>query len=264
MIKSIQLYFRFIGVSLKSQMQHRASFFMLTIAHFLSTFVDIFGIWVLFDRFKMIQGWTLEELALLYSIMQMGFAAAEVTSRAFDTFSQMIRKGVFDRILLRPLGTLFQIATSEIQLMRMGRFLQGLTVLVWSFNRMGFSLISIETVVIMCAIIGTASVFYGLFVIQATLAFWTTETLEIMNITTFGGMETGQYPITIYKAPLRLFFTFIIPLSCVAFYPISALLHKGLVPFWLGAAAPILGIAFLLLSFQIWKLGVRHYHSTGS
>lgn len=260
----IRLYFRFIGISLKSQMQHRASFFMLTIAHFLSTFVDIVGIWVLFDRFKMIQGWTLEELALLYSIMQMGFAAAEIFSRAFDTFDLMIKKGGFDRILLRPLGTLFQIATSEVQLMRIGRFLQGTVVLFWSFHQMGFSFFSIETVIILFAIIGTTCLFSGLFIIQATLAFWTTETLEMMNITTFGGMEVGQYPITIYKAPLRLFFTFIIPLACVAFYPVSALLHQGLVPFWFGTLAPAFGIAFLLLSFQFWKLGVRHYHSTGS
>lgn len=167
-------------------------------------------------------------------------------------------------MLLRPLGTLFQVATSEIQLMRLGRFLQGFIVLLWSFNKLGYSLLSFHTAIIVFAIIGTACLFSGLLVIQATLSFWTTETLEIMNITTFGGMETGQYPMTIYKAPLRLFFTFIIPLSCVAFYPISTLLHKGSLPYWLGVGAPILGIAFLFLSFKFWKLGVRHYHSTGS
>lgn len=88
----LRLYFSFVGVSIKSQMQHRASFFMLLIAYFLSTFVDILGIWILFDRFKMIQGWTLEELALLYSIMQMGFSISEAALRGFDTFSLMIKE----------------------------------------------------------------------------------------------------------------------------------------------------------------------------
>lgn len=264
MNKTFQLYFKFVGVSLKSQMQHRASFFMLTTAYFLSTFVDIFGIWILFDRFKMIQGWTLEELSLLYGIMQMGFAVAEGTLRGFDTFSLLVRRGGFDRILLRPRGTLFQIAASEIQLMRMGRFLQAFLVLMWGFNRLGFSFISIETGIIIFAIIGTSCLFSGLIVLQATLSFWTTETLEIMNITTFGGMETGQYPMSIYKPPLRLFFTFIVPIACVGFYPMAALLHRGALPFWLGTAAPIFGVAFLLVSFQFWKFGVKHYHSTGN
>jgi ABC-2 type transport system permease protein len=28
--------------------------------------------------------------------------------------------------------------------------------------------------------------------------------------------------------------------------------------------APAVGVAFLLVSLQVWKLGVRHYRSTGS
>jgi ABC-2 type transport system permease protein len=237
---------------------------MLTVAYFFSTFIEILGIWVLFDRFKMIQDWTLKDLALLYAIVQMGFATAEAFSRGFDNFSMMIKRGGFDRVLLRPLGTLFQIATSEIQWMRIGRFLQGFLVLVWSYQQQGFSFFSVQTCVIAFAILGTTCLFYGLFVLQATLTFWTIETLEVMNITTYGGMETGQYPMSIYKAPLRLFFTFVIPLSCVGFYPITALLHHEGLPLILGALAPSLGILFLLVSCRIWNLGVRHYHSTGS
>lgn len=217
MVRFLQLYFKFIGVCFRSQMQHRASFFMLTAAHFLSSFTEILGIWILFDRFKMIQDWSLADLALLYAIIQMGFAAAEATSRGFDTFSLMIKRGGFDRVLLRPIGTLFQVATSEVQWMRIGRFLQGFLVMIWSYQQHGFSLLSVQTLVIAFAFIGTTCLFYGLFVFQATLSFWTTETLEIMNITTYGGMETGQYPISIYKAPIRLFFTFVIPLSCVGY-----------------------------------------------
>ena len=100
MLDAIRLYFRLIGVSVRSQMQYRASFFMLAAAHFISTFVDILGIWILFDRFKMVQGWTLEELALIYGIMHMGFATAEASARGFDTFSLMVKNGDFDRVLL--------------------------------------------------------------------------------------------------------------------------------------------------------------------
>lgn len=264
MKKSIRLYFKLLGVSLRSQMQHRASFFMLTAAYFLSTFAAIIGIWVLFDRFKQVQGWTLEELGLLYGIIQMGFSIAEAFSRGFDSFGVMIRKGDFDRILLRPCGTLFQVATSEIQPMRLGRFLQGAIVLGWSYSELGFPFFSVSSAVISFAIIGTASLFTGLFVIQGTLSFWTTETLELMNITTYGGMEIGQYPMTIYKQSFRNFFTFVIPISSVAFYPVAALLKETSSSFFVGVSAPFLGVVFLWLACQFWKLGVRRYHSTGS
>jgi len=52
-----------------------------------------------------------------------------------------------------------------------------------------------------------ACFFLGLFVILGTLTFWTTETLEIMSALTFGGIETSKYPLSIYRAWFRKFFT---------------------------------------------------------
>src|SRR5688572_4397898 len=139
MFHSFYLYFKLIGVSIRSQMQHRASFIMLLIAYFLSTLVDIVGIWVLFDRFKMVQGWTLAEVSLIYGIMHMGFASAEASARGFNEFPKIVKNGDFDRFLLRPIGTLFQVAVQEVQLLRMGRFLQGFLVLLWGYSQLNIS-----------------------------------------------------------------------------------------------------------------------------
>lgn len=264
MIEKFRLYFRLVNVSFRSQMQHRASFLMLSFAHFISTFVDIIGIWVLFDRFKLVKGWTLPEVALLYGIMHMGFAVAEASARGFDKFSHIVKNGDFDRILLRPCGTMLQVATLDFQMMRIGRFLQGLVVLIWACHTLQLPLISIKTFVILFAIIGTSCLFYGLFVIQAALCFWTTESLEIMNITTYGGVEAGQYPMSIYNSGFRLFFTFIIPLACVAYYPIATVLQHETIPLWLGMIAPLSGLLFLMFSCKLWEFGVSRYHSTGS
>jgi ABC-2 type transport system permease protein len=263
-IHSFFVYCALIRVSIKSQMQHRASFLMETGANFLASMTDIFGIWVLFDRFHMIQGWTLQELALIYGIIHIGFAISEAIGRGFEKFSRVIIIGDFDRVLLRPLGSLLQIAASRTQLLKIGRLLQGLVVLVWGFFELHLSFFSLHTIVILLSIIGTTALFYGLFVIQATLAFWTTETLELMNISTYGGRETGQFPITIFPDGLRLFFTCIIPLACVVYYPIATLLQHESFPVWATVVSPFSGIVFLCVSFQLWNLGVRHYHSTGN
>lgn len=264
MLKTIRLYCTLIGVNIRSQMQHRASFFMLLFAYFLSTFVEILSIWVLFDRFKMIEGWTLPELALIYGVIHTAFSLSEVFSRGFNTFDDYIKYGEFDRLLLRPLSTFFQVATLQVQVMRLGRFFQGLVVLIWAFLKLHLSFFSIDTVIIFLAFGGTIALFYGLFVIQATVAFWTTETLELMNITTFGGVEAGQYPLSIYPKGFRLFFTFVIPSACVTYYPIATLLKHEPFPLWAGCVLPFVGFLFLFITSQLWELGVRHYHSTGS
>jgi ABC-2 type transport system permease protein len=66
--------------------------------------------------------------------------------------------------------------------------------------------------------------FLGLVVLQATLAFWTVESLEVANTLTYGGVYAAQYPIEIYSKWLREFFTFVVPLSCVAYFPIVGIL----------------------------------------
>lgn len=245
-------------------MQYPASFLMLSLGHFFGTFIDILGIWVLFDRFKVVQGWTLFEVGLIYGIVQMGFALAEAFARGFDTFHQMVKQGDFDRILLRPLSPLFQIAIAEVQIMRIGRFLQGLVVLIWSLRAFSFPFFSLPTLMIPLSVLGVASLFYGLFVIQATISFWTIETLELMNITTYGGVHIGQYPMSLYKKSFRLIFTFVIPLACVAYYPITAFLKPNEVPLFLGIISPVAGFIFLYFACRFWRLGIKYYCSTGN
>ncbi len=103
--------------------------------------------------------------------------------------------------------------------------------------------------------------------LQATLAFWTTETLEIMNAVTYGGVETTQYPLVIYRPWFRTFFTYAVPLATISYFPAIAILGRT-DP--LGSSllfrylSPAMGVVFLALSLPVWKIGVRHYTSTGS
>ena len=84
---------------------------------------------------------------------------------------------------------------------------------------------------------------------------------------TYGGVETTQYPLSIYRSWLRRFFTYVIPLACVSYYPALAILGR---PDALGSSplcqwlAPGVGLLFLVVALQIWKFGVRRYRSTGS
>lgn len=258
------LYWKLVSVAIRSHMQHRVSFLLLCAAQFLSASMDIFCIWALFTRFKTVEGWCLTELALLYGIVHMSFSTAEVFGRGFEKFSSLLRYGPFDILLLRPLGTLFQVATREIQPLKVGRFLQGFLVFLWGFSSLSFSFFSIPTLLLFFSFLGTTALFYGVFIIQATCTFWLLETTEILHTITYGSRETGQYPIGVYNWAFRFFFTCIIPLACVLYYPIATLLHHESLPLLLGLFMPFLGFLFLFLSCKLWNCGVRHYRSTGN
>ncbi len=261
------MYFRYIGISIRAQMQYRASFIMQATGHFLITVIEFLGIWVLFDRFKSLQGWSLQEVALVYGIVHVAFAISETVARGFDLFPQMVKSGDFDRILLRPRGTAFQITAQEFQLMRVGRFLQGFAILLWAASSPDIVWTLPSVLLVIGAIGSGACIFSGLFILHATMAFWTIETLEIVNTVTYGGVETAQYPLEIYKDWFRRFFTFVVPLACVNYFPTLAVLGRsdpfGTPPFLMWIS-PLFGLAFLLICLQLWKFGVRHYRSTGS
>jgi ABC-2 type transport system permease protein len=268
MRNAIRLYGRYVGVSIRGQMQYRASFVMASLGHFLTVGLEFVGIWVLFQRFESLRGWSLAEVALFYGLINVAFAVAESMGRGFDVFPHLIRCGGFDRVLLRPRRAAFQIAAQEMQLMRVGRLTQGLIVLIWAGAALDVHWTAARVALSAFAVIGGACLFYGLFVLQATLTFWTIEGLEIMNTLTYGGTETAQYPLAIYRPWFRRFFTFIVPLACVSYFPALAILGKAdrVVgsPAWFQWAAPLIGVAFLAVALRIWKVGVRHYRSTGS
>ena len=267
-MNSIGLYLRYFSISIRSQMQHRASFIMLSVGAFAVGATEIFAIWAMFERFKSLRGWRLAEVALLFGLMTVAIAIGDAFARGFDVFSRMVRSGDFDRLLLRPRSTALQVAAQELTLYRIGRAVQGLIVLVWAAAALGVQWTAGRVCLVVLAIVGGASMFYGLWVIQATLAFWTIESLEVMNAVTYGGAETGQYPLSIYRPWFRKFFTFVVPLACVSYFPALAILGRTDTamgtPRWFQCAAPLIGVAFLPVSLQVWRFGVRRYRSTGS
>ena len=248
-------------------MQYRGSFAMQTIGLFLMTIVEFAGIWVLFDRFGALKGWILAEVALFYGMVNLAFAISEGVARGFTIFPRLVRTGEFDRMLLRPRSTVLQILGSEFQLTRLGRFLQGLFIMSWAVVALDVTWTGGKFCLAASAVAGGACLFTGLFILHAAMAFWTVETLEIVNIVTYGGVETSQYPLAIYKPWFRKFFTLVIPLACVNYFPVLAILAKedpAGAPPWFGWLSPLFGTLFLAATILIWNVGVRHYRSTGS
>ena len=268
MTDSIRLLGRYFGVSIRAQLQYRASFLLNATGQFTGSAIEFLGLWALFDRFGHLAGWTFAQVAFFYGVVNCAFAIADALTTGFDRFgSHYVKTGDFDRLLLRPRPTALQLAGHEFALRRAGRLLQGLIVLVWATSALDIPWDAARVGLLALTVLGGVAFFFALMVLQAALCFWTTESLEVMNVLTYGGVETAQYPLSIYHAAFRRFFTFVVPLGCIGYFPVVAVLGAD-DPLGTGrvfqALAPLAGVAFLVLSFLIWSIGVRRYTSTGS
>jgi ABC-2 type transport system permease protein len=264
---SIKLYLKYITISIRGQLQYRASLVMQIVGHFLITIIEFFAIWALFSRFGTLRGWTLPEIALFYGMISISFAISQSFGRGFDMFSLQVNSGDFDRILLRPRTTVLQVFAQDFQLTKSGRLLQGLVILIWAAVHLGIGWTFPKIMLLLFAVFGGIMLFTGLIILQATMCFWSTQSLEIVNCFTDGGVETAQWPISIYDRWFVKIFTFVIPLACVNYYPVIAILGRNDVlnsPVWFRWVSPLIGVIFLLVSIRIWEFGVKHYRSTGS
>lgn len=258
----MKLYRRFFMIHLKSAFQYKKSFLLTAIGQFLAAFTILFGMRFLFDKFNAVKGYSYSEVLLCYSIVLMGFNLAEIIFRGFDTFAKTISNGEFDRILLRPRNEVFLVLAGKMELSRVGRLLQAILILVYgiSSSYIIWSWDKIITLILM--IFGGTVIFACLFIIFASLCFFTLEGLEFMNVFTDGAREHGKYPIDIYGNKVFKFCTYIIPYTLFQYYPLQYL--TGRVNNKLYMFLPLLACLFAIPSIMLWKFGVRHYKSTGS
>ena len=192
----------------------------------------------------------------------MAFSLAECFFRGFDTFSKVISNGEFDRVMLRPRNEMFQILASKVEITRLGRLLQAIVILIYAIFTCDVVWTADKILTLIIMITGGTVLFAGLFIIYASICFFTIEGLEFMNIFTDGGREYGKYPMSIYGDGVLKFFTYIIPLACVQYYPFMYLI--GRTNNILYMFTPIAAFVFLIPCCIFWKIGVKHYKSTGS
>lgn len=257
----LKLYFAHMSIQLRSAMQHKVSFFLQLIGHFLLAFTMVLAVWCMMDRFHLIDGFTLAQVMLCFSISLAGFTFGELFFRGFDLFPQHIRSGDFDRVLLKPRPLIFSVLCLDTALPRFGRLLQALLVLAVALPNAGIEWTWAKALTAAGMLVGSAALYSALFVLRATVAFFTIDSIEFMNIFIDGARDFGSVPVSVYGDTILKFLTFVLPLACVQYWPLLTLLDRGE---WWYALLPLAGLAFWLPALAFWRFGVRRYRSTGS
>ncbi len=250
-----------------SQMQYRASLLMLSLGQLMVTGIEFAVVLALFYRFESLLDWSLPEVALFYGFIHVVFAISDALSRGFDMMPLLIKMGELDRMMLRPVSVLVQIASREFTIRRVGRLIQGLVVGIWAWHTLGIPFSAQHLLLIFWAGLSAFLLFQAILILQATLCFWTTESIELGNLFTYGGVETVQFPITIYPVAIQKFFLLIIPLGGVSYFPLVYLLGRDNFlgwPPWVAWFTPLAGVVFWLIAVAVFQAGLRSYASSGS
>lgn len=202
--ENLTLYLKYASVCTQSVMEYKLSFALMLIARFLIAFCELIALKFLFSGFTQLGGYTYGDVLLCFAIMQMSFTFAELFGNGFKTFSGMVRRGEFDRMMLRPRSLVFQVTASHFEVGRTGPLFTAIITLALGIrhSQIHWNMMTVWTFAAM--IIGGTLLFIGLFVLEASFCFFSIEDTSLINVLTYGAKSHGKYPIDIYgKGILR-------------------------------------------------------------
>ncbi len=266
---SLNLYRRLLGVQIRSQMQYRASFALELVGTGLIALFEYASLALVFERFDNLGGWTLGQVAFLYGMAEFAFGVMDMIFAGFDPslFGQNVRRGTFDQLLLRPVNISVQVLGSEFTLRRIGKIIVGAGIFASALALNPVAWTPLKALLTTLMAVSQVAFFGGLFIIGATITFWTVESIEVVNIFTYGGNYLISHPMHIFPTGLRQFFTYVIPAIFLAYYPALYILELP-DPFHLPAfapwLAPLAGLSVLMTALAFWRFGIRYYQSTGT
>ena len=132
---TIKLYFRSMGMLLKSQLQYPASFFMQTLAQLVMEGGEMLAVILIVDRFGQLGHWMPGDLFFFFGMMSVTFYMTEIFGRGVTgNFPSLVRTGQLDTLLLRPRGVLTQVLCSAIDPRRITCIAVGVTALIIGSN----------------------------------------------------------------------------------------------------------------------------------
>lgn len=264
-----RLYFRLLGAQVRSQLVYRTAFALDALAAALVTGAEFAAFALVLPRFDSLGGWTLGEVALLYGLAELAFVLMDLVFGGFDApnLSAHIRTGSFSTFLLRPVPLPVQVFGSDFALRRLTRVVLAAAIVAYGVSQVEVTWDAGDALLLAGSVLGMVAFFGGLFVVGGTLTFWTVESVEAMNVFTYGGRSLISYPMGIYETWLRRTFTYLIPAAFLSYFPVLYVLGRPLpdgLPGWAAYLSPIVGPLILAAAFAFWRVGVRRYHGTGS
>jgi ABC-2 type transport system permease protein len=261
----VELYARLVVARIRSDAQHRASFVLTLLSVAVMSVLELVAIAVLFRHVTGLGGWAYDEVVLLYGTAGVSFGLANVFVAGVDNTAAHLKAGTFDVLLARPVGTIVQLA-ADVAPHRIGRLLQASVVMGVAVSRAPLDWTPRTIASLVALVLSGAAIFGAVWVVAASLAFWTVDNRMFVNSVTYDACWLLEYPVDLFRGWLRSV-VLVLPLAFVNYLPLAGLLHKPNAygaPTWVTAASPAVAALAVLGAGLEWRWVIRRYRSAGS
>lgn len=264
----VELFLAYAKSGIKSYFAYRLDAVMRTIAVFLRESASVIAIYLALLKFDSINGWNIDELIFLFSLIFITYALFIMFFKSLRDFSMWVRRGDFDRVLLRPRGILTQLVLCGGDwLATFGHGALGITLFLLSAGRVGIRWNLGLALYYLASIVGGVLIQGALFLIFSTVSFYVVEASSLQNLIFWNMRRFVVYPISIYPKVIQTILIYIVPLAFVNYFPAQFFLQKADMadyPVFLLYLSPFVGILLFGFAVIFWKLSLKRYQSTGN
>ena len=247
----------------KVRVSYRGDFFISLATSFAATLFALAFVVVLFQKVPQLAGWRFEEVLFLYGFSLVPYGLFNVLSlNLYDFGNDYIIEGKFDRVLLRPVSSLFQVLFQSFRIEALQEVATGLYCMGWAAHRLHLAWTPGRVALLLFFSVCAAVIYLSVFLILTTVSFWFEDRIGI-HPPVWNAIAFGRYPLSIYSGAVQFFLCWVIPFGLASFYPSARLLGRTVAPEY-TVFVPVVAAAFLTLAIALWNFGSRHYASTGS
>lgn len=260
-----RLYRAMTRVTLRARTIYRANFWLGLLFNFIMITGELAVILLLVSRVHGIMGWTSHQVMLLYGLSAAAAGVYRVFLSELNDFDRYLVHGEFDAILTRPVHTWATVVSRSVDLDQVGWIVEGVAIMAVSGSLLGLwahSGLAAAAELLVGVVVGSL-VWMALVTAVAALGFFTTRIDDLQPLVLYGPQTASTFPLTVYPAGLRLMFFTVFPVAFGSYVPALVVLHKGVGPPALVAAAGA-GALAMVLALKFCNYGVRHYASTGT
>jgi ABC-2 type transport system permease protein len=265
MIEMLKTILRLKLESLKAQLEYPANFCMQIATIALIGLLDIPWLLLLTSAFPSLGGWDFTMLGFMAALRQMAKGIHHGFFFSFFHHRELVRKGEFDRMLVRPIHPLFQIMASSLNLSAIGEFTPGLVLFAITCPRVAIEWnlanVAFLVVVVLCG----AIIEWAVYLFFAAFDFWF-ESEDTLFIPTAFLESVLYYPAHIYSRALAFTITFVFPYAFMAYFPTLYFfqIDVEMFPGFFVYLTPVVAVVSTAIAVSFWSFGLRHYQSTGT
>jgi ABC-2 type transport system permease protein len=263
MRRQVKLFASYFAQYAKVRLAYKGDFIIAFFSSMAATVLGFGFILVLFSKIPALHDWSFYEVLFLYgfSLIPLGFFNV-ISWNLYEFGDLYIVQGRFDRILLRPVDTLFQVLFEKFRLESLQEVLTGIVVIVVCVRRLEISWHAADYFWFALMVACAAVIYTSVFLILTAVTFWFEDRVGIVP-PVFNMLTFARYPLPIYNYFIQFLLSWVIPFGFASFYPSTHFLRREAFALYFHLV-PLVAAVFLMLAIFVWNRGVRNYASTGS